>query len=87
MVTGVVSWILVGLIVGWLSGRRTKSSGSDLFADITLGIAGAVIGGWIFGRLGGFPFGGLIGTIVTAFAGSIIFLLILWFARMNKKAS
>jgi uncharacterized membrane protein YeaQ/YmgE (transglycosylase-associated protein family) len=51
--------------------------------DIVLGIVGAVIGGWIFSRLGGFPFGGMLGTIVMAFAGAVIFL---WLARFVKKA-
>jgi uncharacterized membrane protein YeaQ/YmgE (transglycosylase-associated protein family) len=51
--------------------------------DIVLGIVGAVISGWVFGRLGGFPFGGMLGTIVVAFAGAVIFLRL---ARLRKKA-
>jgi uncharacterized membrane protein YeaQ/YmgE (transglycosylase-associated protein family) len=39
--------------------------------DIVLGIVGAAIDGWVFGRLGGFPFGGMLDTIVMAFAGAV----------------
>jgi len=51
--------------------------------DIVVGIIGAIIGGWVFGRLGGFPFSGMLGTIVVAFAGAVIFL---WVVRLVKKA-
>jgi uncharacterized membrane protein YeaQ/YmgE (transglycosylase-associated protein family) len=85
MIAGFISWMLVGLVVGWLAGKAMKSGGSAPITDIVVGMIGAVIGGWVFGRMGGFPFGGLIGTIVTALAGSVIFLLLLWLVRMIKK--
>ena len=83
MMSGLISWILVGLLAGWLAAKMMKGSGFGPLMDIVVGIIGAVIGGWVFGRMGAFPFGGLIGTIVTAFAGSILFL---WIVRLIKKA-
>jgi uncharacterized membrane protein YeaQ/YmgE (transglycosylase-associated protein family) len=76
-------WAIVGLIAGWLAGKVMKGGGYGAALDIVIGIVGAILGGWIFGRLGGFPFGGTIGTIVVAFAGSVIFL---WLVRLIKKA-
>jgi uncharacterized membrane protein YeaQ/YmgE (transglycosylase-associated protein family) len=83
MVGGLIWWILVGLIAGWLAGKVMKGSGFGVLMDIVVGIVGAIVGGWIFGRLGGFPFGGTLGTIVVAFAGAVIFL---WLVRLIKKA-
>ena len=83
MISGLIWWILVGLIAGWLAGKVMKGSGFGVLMDIVVGIVGAIVGGWIFGRLGGFPFGGTLGTIVVAFAGAVIFL---WLVRLIKKA-
>ena len=40
-------WIIVGLIAGWATGKIMKGSGYVALADILLGIAGALVGGFI----------------------------------------
>jgi uncharacterized membrane protein YeaQ/YmgE (transglycosylase-associated protein family) len=40
--------------------------------DIILGIVGGLLGGWIFGQLGIWPGGGMIGSIIVAFIGAVI---------------
>jgi uncharacterized membrane protein YeaQ/YmgE (transglycosylase-associated protein family) len=80
---GVIWWILVGLIAGWLAGKAMKGGGFGVLMDIVIGIVGAVIGGWLFGTLGVFPGGGLIGSILVAFIGAVI---LLWLARLIKRA-
>jgi len=80
---GLIWWIVVGLIAGWLAGKVMKGSGYGIAMDIVIGMVGAVIGGFLFGRLGGFPFGGLISSVVVAFVGSVI---LIWLARLLKKA-
>ena len=49
---GLVYWILVGLVAGWLAGQVMKGGGYGAVADIILGILGGVVGGWVFGMLG-----------------------------------
>ncbi len=49
---GILMWILVGLIAGWLTGKIMKGSGYGFFVDILLGIAGALVGGFIARHLG-----------------------------------
>ena len=49
---GILAWIVVGLIAGWLAGQVMKGGGYGVIADIILGILGGVVGGWIFGVLG-----------------------------------
>ena len=80
---GVIWWILVGLIAGWLAGKAMKGGGFGVLMDIVIGMVGAVIGGWLFGTLGVFPGGGLIGSILVAFIGAVI---LLWLARLIKRA-
>jgi uncharacterized membrane protein YeaQ/YmgE (transglycosylase-associated protein family) len=44
---GILSWIVVGLIAGWLAGILMRGSGFGVIGDIVVGIVGAVIGGFI----------------------------------------
>jgi uncharacterized membrane protein YeaQ/YmgE (transglycosylase-associated protein family) len=51
--------------------------------DIVLGILGGVVGGWIFGALGIWRGGGMIGSIIVAFVGAVI---LVWITRLLKRA-
>jgi uncharacterized membrane protein YeaQ/YmgE (transglycosylase-associated protein family) len=79
---GLISWIVVGLIAGWLAGKVMKGGGYGVVVDIVLGILGGIVGGWVFGVLG-LHAGGLIGSIIVAFVGAVI---LVWIARKLKKA-
>ena len=48
---GLLFWIIVGLIAGWLAGKVMKGGGYGIVMDIVLGILGGVVGGWLFGML------------------------------------
>jgi uncharacterized membrane protein YeaQ/YmgE (transglycosylase-associated protein family) len=80
--SGLIWWIVVGLIAGWLAGKVMKGGGFGVLMDIVIGMVGAVIGGWVFGLIG-ISAGGLIGSVVVAFVGAVI---LLWLVRMIKKA-
>ena len=68
---GIIWWIILGLIAGWLSGKITRGHGFWLLADLFLGLIGAVIGGWVFTLLGIHSFG-LIGSLAAATVGATI---------------
>lgn len=68
----IVWWVIVGLIAGWATGKIMKGEGYGVFVDIVLGIAGAIIGGFIMRTLGFSGQGGLIYTIVIAILGAVI---------------
>ena len=71
-----LTWIIVGLIAGVLAALLV--GGVGLIGDIIVGIVGAFVGGWIFAQLGvTTPFGGLAGTIFTAFIGAVVLLFLL----------
>jgi uncharacterized membrane protein YeaQ/YmgE (transglycosylase-associated protein family) len=78
-----ITWILVGLIAGWLAGQVMKGGGYGVLVDILLGIVGGLIGGWLFGLLGIWPGGGVIGAIIVAFVGAVILVAI---SRALKRA-
>jgi uncharacterized membrane protein YeaQ/YmgE (transglycosylase-associated protein family) len=80
---GLLWWIVVGLIAGWLAGKVMKGGGYGVLADIVLGILGAIVGGWLFGALHIFIGYGLIGSILVAFVGAVI---LVWITRLLKKA-
>lgn len=74
---GIIVWILIGAVAGWLAGLLVKGSGFGLFADIAVGIVGAFVGGWLAGLLGFGASAGLIGSIITATIGAVLLLLAL----------
>lgn len=70
-------WLVIGAIAGFLA-SAVVGGGFGLIGDIIVGVVGAFIGGWVFRAAGwSAPFGGLAGTIVVAFIGACILLLIL----------
>jgi len=73
---GLLYWVVVGLIAGWLAGVVMKGGGYGVLADIVLGILGGILGGWIFSRLGISAGGGLVGGIVVAFVGAVVLVAI-----------
>jgi uncharacterized membrane protein YeaQ/YmgE (transglycosylase-associated protein family) len=71
-----ITWLIVGLVAGVLAALLV--GGVGLIGDIIVGIVGAFVGGWIFQQLGiTTPFGGLAGTIFTAFVGAVVLLFLL----------
>jgi uncharacterized membrane protein YeaQ/YmgE (transglycosylase-associated protein family) len=76
---GILAWIVVGLIAGWLAGVVMKGSGYGVIGDIILGIIGAVLGGFLAGALFNVPdaiSGFNLTTILVAFLGAVILVAI-----------
>lgn len=72
---GILSWIVVGAIAGWLAGMLVKGDeGLGVIGKIVLGIIGAVVGGFIAGQLfGGDYINGInIQTIIVATIGAVV---------------
>jgi uncharacterized membrane protein YeaQ/YmgE (transglycosylase-associated protein family) len=80
---GIIVWLIIGAVAGWLAGTLLRGGGFGLFGDILVGIIGAFLGGWLAGVLGLHLASGLISSIITATVGAIILILIV---RMIKRA-
>ncbi len=77
---GILAWIIVGLIAGWLAGLVMRGGGYGVVGDIIVGIVGALIGGFLASALFGIPnpVNGInIESIIAAFIGAVILIAIL----------
>ena len=83
MVEGIILWLIVGAVAGWLAGKIVEGAGFGLIVDIIVGVVGAFIGGWLAGVLGIDIGGGLIGSLIVAVVGAVILLIVL---RLIKRA-
>jgi uncharacterized membrane protein YeaQ/YmgE (transglycosylase-associated protein family) len=78
---GIIAWIVLGGIAGWLAAAVTGRSQGCLMS-ILIGIVGAVIGGLVFNAIGGTGITGFnLWSLLVAFVGAIILLAIISAAR------
>jgi len=76
----VISWIVLGLVAGFLGSTLVNKRGEGMFVDIFLGIIGALVGGWLFSLMGSVGVSGFnIWSLFVAVFGAVVSLL-LWHA-------
>ena len=68
---GIIAWLIVGLIAGWLVGLFMRGGGYGIFMDLVIGLIGAFIGGLIFSLFTG-GLAGFWGSIGIAFVGGCL---------------
>lgn len=74
-------WLVIGLIAGWLA-SMVAGGGYGVIGDIVVGVVGAFIGGFIFRGLHiRVPWSGIPGTILVAFVGALVLLVLLRLIR------
>ena len=72
---GILAWIIIGLIAGWLTGLVMRSRGYTIIGDIIIGIVGGMLGGFLASFLLRIPnplTGINISSVVIAFLGSVL---------------
>jgi uncharacterized membrane protein YeaQ/YmgE (transglycosylase-associated protein family) len=74
---GLLVIVFVGIVAGWLAGRVMEGGGFGLIGDLLVGLVGAFIGDWLLPRLGIHLGVGIVSSIVNAFAGAVVLLLVL----------
>ena len=72
---GLISWIIIGLIAGWLAGKIARGAGFGCLTDIILGLVGSILGGWLFMKLG-IMGGGFLFSLAAATVGAVILVAI-----------
>lgn len=84
---GIISWIILGLIAGFIGSKIVDKRGQGFWLNIALGIVGALIGGFLFNLFGA---GGVTGlnlySLVVAVVGSVVVLLIYNAATGHRRA-
>lgn len=74
---GILSWLILGLIAGFLASKIVNKSGEGLVLDIILGIVGAFVGGFLFTRFGAHGVTGLnIMSLIVATIGAVVVLVV-----------
>ena len=84
---GIISWIVVGLIAGFIGSKIVNKTGEGLIRDIILGIIGAFVGGWIFTAMGAAGVTGVnISSIFVAVIGAVV-VLVVYHAIFERRAT
>jgi uncharacterized membrane protein YeaQ/YmgE (transglycosylase-associated protein family) len=85
---GILSWMVVGLIAGWLAGQVMRGGGYGLIGDIVIGIVGGLLGGWIASTLlhiGAGVNGINLESILVAFVGAVVLLVLVRVLRGGNR--
>ncbi|WOC15337.1 GlsB/YeaQ/YmgE family stress response membrane protein [Pseudochrobactrum sp. MP213Fo] len=81
----VISWIILGLIAGFIGSKIVNKTGQGMLMDIVLGIVGAVLGGVIFNFFGAQGVTGLnIYSLIVSVIGAVV-VLFLYHAVSGRK--
>ena len=73
----IISWIILGLIAGFIGGKIVNAEGQGFWLNIALGIIGAIVGGFLFDLFGATGVTGLnVYSLIVAIVGSVVVLLI-----------
>ena len=78
---GVIGYIIIGGLAGWLASKIVSGGGSGILLDIVIGIVGALLGGFILSFFVNTAGGGLIFTFLTALLGSVVLLSLVRMVR------
>ena len=74
---GILSWIILGGIAGWLGSMVVNRGGEGVLRDIVLGIIGGIVGGWIFAAMGSTGVTGFnLWSLFVAVVGAVIVLVL-----------
>jgi uncharacterized membrane protein YeaQ/YmgE (transglycosylase-associated protein family) len=83
---GIIAWIVLGLIAGFIASKIVNKTGSGLLMDIVLGVVGALVGGFLFSLFGASGVTGFnIYSMVVAIIGAVVVLWI-YHALMGRRA-
>jgi len=83
---GIILWILFGALAGWIASLIMKTDGQQgTFANIAVGIVGALIGGFLMSLLGQSGVTGFnLYSLLVAVLGSVLLLWIVGAARGGR---
>lgn len=74
---GILAWIVLGLLAGWIAGMVMKGSGYGIVGDIVLGVLGALVGGFLSSMLFGIDVTGFnVTSVIVAVLGAMLLIAI-----------
>lgn len=84
---GILSWIVLGALAGWVASIiMGKNASMGSIANIVVGIAGAIVGGYVMSMVNGQGVTGFnFPSFLVALLGSVILLAIINFFPKEKE--
>ena len=79
----ILYWVLLGALAGWITGKLLKGEGFGTVGNIIVGIAGALVGGWLQKLTGIQLGGGMIGGLVSAVLGAVVLMFVVGMVKKN----
>ena len=73
---GLIAWIVIGLLAGWLAGVIMPGRGFGLLGDLVIGLIGAFVGGLIVNLVSPDTTFGFWGSLLVALIGACILVAI-----------
>jgi uncharacterized membrane protein YeaQ/YmgE (transglycosylase-associated protein family) len=74
---GIISWIILGLIAGFIGSKIINRTGEGILIDVILGVVGAFVGGFLFNLVGAQGVTGLnLWSLLVAVIGAIVVLVV-----------
>ena len=84
---GIIAWLVLGLIAGFIASKIVNHTGAGVLLDIVLGIVGAMVGGWLFSTLGAAPITGFnLYSMFVAVIGAVV-VLVVYHALFGRRAA
>src|ERR1022692_482716 len=85
---GLIAWIVIGIVAGWLTGKLMRGAGFGMFVDMIVGLIGALVGGFLSSHLGmgGVNEHGLVSSIIIATIGAVVLTFLLRLVTGNRTA-
>lgn len=73
---GIIGWIVIGVVAGWLA-EQIMGRNHGLLTNLIVGVVGALLGGFIASNLLGVPVGGFnLITLLVAVGGAVLLLFL-----------
>jgi uncharacterized membrane protein YeaQ/YmgE (transglycosylase-associated protein family) len=79
-----LTWILIGTVIGWGTGKALKGNGYGPFMDIFMGVGGAVLGGFLITAAGLSGYGGLMVTTLGVMMSAALVTLLAAYANGRR---
>ncbi len=86
MLVGIIGWIILGLVTGFIASKIVNLRGDDPGIGIALGGVAAVVGGWLYSMISGTQISGfnLWSWLFAAIAA--VLALVIWHAMRHRAA-
>jgi uncharacterized membrane protein YeaQ/YmgE (transglycosylase-associated protein family) len=83
---GIIAWLVLGLIAGFIASKVVNHTGSGVILDIVLGVIGAFVGGFLFSVFGATGVTGFnIYSMIVAVIGAVVVLWV-YHALVGRRA-